>query len=200
MLDQDRFVACMGPFTNRSHAIQRRDTNCGGEITIGPSARRSLLQLETQLNCRCCGMCKQLRRTLGPFHRRTIDSAYDFNLAALVDWTQFAKHPFNLFCMRCLREPEIYMCPSLRSHDVSQRSTANHTRIHRKALFAIGEASNFSELPRQFQHRTMAAPEIHSGMRSDTAHQDHVIAGALARRLISSVGTLARLQYKDRFA
>ena len=118
MLDQDRFVACMGPFTNRSHAIQRRHADRGGEVTVGPSASRRFLQLKTQFTSQCRGLGKQLHRTPGSFHRRTIHSADDFDLAVLIDWTQFVKHPFYLFCVRGFGEPEIYMRPSLRSHDV----------------------------------------------------------------------------------
>ena len=96
-------------------------------------------------------MCKSSRGTFGPFHRRTIHPPNDLDLGFLIDWTQFAKHPFYLFCVRGFGEPEIYMRPGLGSDDVGKGPATDHAWIHRKARLTIGKLPHLLNLPRQFR-------------------------------------------------
>ena len=88
--------------------------------------------------------------------------------------------------LRAVRQPcyaDVNLSHGFGRNHVRACASVDYAGIHRKAALQIGKVCYVEQLPGEFHNRAVALLEIHSCMRSATAHSQAKIAHAFARRL-----------------
>src|ERR1700686_3310970 len=71
----------VGAFSNSSEAIQRGDSQAGGEVSVRATADGRFFQFPAQLLCNRCSFLVQRGDTRAPLHRWAVKGSLDFQLA-----------------------------------------------------------------------------------------------------------------------
>ena len=84
MLDEDRLVRRVRPFTDCAHAVERGNAERRGEVAVGSATGRGFVESESQLARESLRLAKKFDGSARAFHRRAVDAASDIDGAPRV--------------------------------------------------------------------------------------------------------------------
>src|ERR1700757_819249 len=78
-------MAGMGPIADAPQAVQSRNSETGGEVSVGAPSHGSFAQAPSQFPGDECGLLVKSGDPRGAFHRRTVHAAGDRELASVIE-------------------------------------------------------------------------------------------------------------------
>ena len=177
------FVAGMRSVAYTAEPVQGWNAQSGGKVAVGTPAHRGFAQLPSQLAGYAAGLRVQSRYSGGALHRRTINTSADFDLAFAIEGTKTAHLLVDSGSIFHAGYTHVDLCRGFGRNHVGARSSADDSDIDRQALFQIGKARYFLDLPGQFTNRIHTFSEIEPGVGGLAGNPDGVIADSFPRRL-----------------
>ncbi len=187
-------------FADRADAVERRNAKRCGKVAVRASSRRGFFQIDAELFRQLTGAPEESDHPFAPLQRRPVQTAGEFEGAALVK--RFQRFEFALQRPRIaqLRDADIDVRVRLGRHDVRSRTAGDHSGIYCDPFGDVREAGDPLDLPSQFDYRAGAFLEIYARMRRLTANREPVISDALACSLYVSFKSGAGLQHQHGLA
>src|SRR6185437_16825060 len=140
----------MGAFANCAKPIECGNAECGGEVSVRTTSDRRLLQIPIELLRDLGGFLIERDHAASPFHRRTIDSAFEDDLALWIEWLKRLEPAIQIFSSVLRGDADIDDRFGFSRDDIGSSATARHTYIESGAVIAVREFGQAQYLPRQF--------------------------------------------------
>src|SRR5579872_5406575 len=127
----------MSAFADAAKAVERGDAEGGGEVSVGTSANGGFVELPADFLRDGLRFLVESGDAFGALHRKTVDAAFNVELAEFVERFQSSQLAIESFCLLHFFDADVDLDAGFGGDDVGARASANHSRIHRDAVAKI---------------------------------------------------------------
>lgn len=181
--EEDMLVPGVCSLTNGAQAVESRDADAGGEVSIRASTDGSFFELPADLVGDGLRLLVERGDTGGALHGQAVDAAVDVQFAMLVEGLKGAHFSVKAGGLFGTFDADVDFGDGFGGNDVGARASANDAGIDGNSLLQVIEFRNYGNLAGEFEDGAVSFAGVEAGVGGDAFYRQGVIANTLARGL-----------------